>query len=432
MGHIEDRWFKDVPGPNGKKCREKTDRHGVGLRYRVRYIAPDGKERNSSFPDRQKREAEAFLASVEADKNRGHYLDPQRGKKPFDELALAYVRNSRFDESTRTSVESRVRLHVIPFFGRRAVNTVYPGTLREWDTWLIGKGLSVNTRVVLFAHVSGILTAAVDDGRIAKNPCSAKSVTIPKPQVSKVVPWLPATVAAVRAAMPARYQVYVDLAAGCGTREGETFGISPEDFDAEWLTIRRQVKRVGSRLVFGSPKNDRERKTPLSGSVARSVRAHLAAFPAVSVTLPWEDPERGKMVTVPLILTTGKGTPLRQQTFDGCAWKPGLAAAGVPAVRGNGTHALRHLFASQLLAQGVSVRDLAEWMGHADPAFTLRVYGHLMPDSPGRARGAIDALLADLDDHHGPTTAPELQRREELSTGPGPAQGGSAPGLEGI
>ena len=39
-----------------------------------------------------------------------------------------------------------------------------------------------------------------------------------------------------------------------------------------------------------------------------------------------------------------------------------------------------------MLAGGVSIRELAEYPGHADPAFTLRVYAHLLPSSHDRAR----------------------------------------------
>jgi integrase len=39
---------------------------------------------------------------------------------------------------------------------------------------------------------------------------------------------------------------------------------------------------------------------------------------------------------------------------------------------------------------GVSVKELAEYLGHADPGFTLRVYAHLLPSSHDRARIVID------------------------------------------
>lgn len=49
-GHIQDRWFKTETNANGKTVRVKTDRHGTGMRYRARYIGPDGTEKSKSFP----------------------------------------------------------------------------------------------------------------------------------------------------------------------------------------------------------------------------------------------------------------------------------------------------------------------------------------------------------------------------------------------
>jgi len=59
----------------------------------------------------------------------------------------------------------------------------------------------------------------------------------------------------------------------------------------------------------------------------------------------------------------------------------------------NGTHALRHFYASALLDGGESIRAVSEYLGHADPGFTLRVYTHLMPSSAERTRRAIDAVF---------------------------------------
>lgn len=92
MGHVEDRWFKTLHHPGGRKERVKTQLFGKGLRYRVRYIGPDGKERKKSFPDRAKREAEAFMVSTETDKLRGSYVDPLAGRMTFAEYAEAWLR----------------------------------------------------------------------------------------------------------------------------------------------------------------------------------------------------------------------------------------------------------------------------------------------------------------------------------------------------
>lgn len=117
-------------------------------------------------------------------------------------------------------------------------------------------------------------------------------------------------------------------------------------------------------MVFGLPKNDRERRVPLPGSVADVLRAHLKEFPPVAVTLPWEDPRRGDPVTVPLVFTTTYRQAMRQNVFAPTAWRPALKRAGVELSRVNGVHALRHFYASALLDAGESVKAVAEWLGH--------------------------------------------------------------------
>ena len=54
-------------------------------------------------------------------------------------------------------------------------------------------------------------------------------------------------------------------------------------------------------------------------------------------------------------------------------------------------HSLRHVFASALLARGVPITDVAEWLGHRSIEVTYRIYGHLVPSAWGRAREALDA-----------------------------------------
>lgn len=58
-----------------------------------------------------------------------------------------------------------------------------------------------------------------------------------------------------------------------------------------------------------------------------------------------------------------------------------------------GFHALRHTFASLVLSEGETITQLAAWLGHSDPAFTLRTYVHFMPRSGNRGRAAIGRFL---------------------------------------
>jgi integrase len=364
------------------------------MRYRVRYLDPDGRERKKSFPDRAKKKAEDFLVSMEADKLRGNYLDPAAGRITFREYAEAWLRTRVLDESSREGVEIRVRLHLYPFFGARHLAAIKPGHIREWDASMVDV-IAPATRSVIFTHLRSILGAAVDDERIAKNPCSARSVTPPRPIERKVVPWTLEQITAIRAGLPARYRGLVDLGSGCGLRQGELLGIAADDIDfaTGWIHIRRQVKRVRSRLVFGLPKNDKDRRVPLPDSVADRLRAHIDATPPVAVTLPWEDPAKPERVTADLVFTTTRRNAINRSGLNEDCWAPALRSAGITPNRATGMHALRHFYASALLDAGESIKALASYLGHSDPGFTLRVYTHLMPASEDRTRKAIDSLF---------------------------------------
>jgi integrase len=58
-------------------------------------------------------------------------------------------------------------------------------------------------------------------------------------------------------------------------------------------------------------------------------------------------------------------------------------------------HNFRHTSASLLFEAGRNVKQVSEWLGHADPAFTLRTYIHLMDDGVGDAAFLDEAVTAD-------------------------------------
>ncbi|MBF6072461.1 tyrosine-type recombinase/integrase, partial [Nocardia farcinica] len=248
---------------------------------------------------------------------------------------------------------------------------------------------------VLIIALAGVLETAVDDRLIRENPCRAKTIRRPVRRSPKVQVWPDERVALVRrgvAVVGDRYSVVVPVGVGLGLRQGELLGLSPDDIDREAMTVhvRRQVKYVKGTLMFALPKREKTRYVPLSRSLLDVIDGHLERFPAHAVTLPWGS-ATGEAVTVRLLIVKADGLALSGDLFSKTVWQPAFGKAGlVYRNRADGMHAMRHLYASKLLGRGVSVKELAEYLGHDDPGFTLRVYTHLLPSSHERARQAVD------------------------------------------
>ena len=356
------------------------------------YVDPDGRQRTRSFT--RKVDAQRWLTTIEADMLRGRYIDPDAGQVTLEVFARAWLERQTFDVTTRAAVESRLRTHVYPELGGLALHAIRPSVLQ---TWVRGRAriLAPTYVQLILGHVSAILGAAVDDQLIAANPARSRSVKAPKADRRRVVPWTVAQVQSIVARHPDRYAAVPLVAAGTGMRQGELFGLDVADVDflRRTVHVRAQVRLLGGHPTFAPPKGGRERDVPLPEITAVALAEHLRLFPAVEVTLPWGDLD-GEPVTRTLAFAGPKGGSLNKNTHNERVWKPALRAAGIAPSRDTGMHQLRHHYASVLLDAGVSIAALAEYLGHYDPAVTLRVYSHLMPDTQDRARQAIDAAFS--------------------------------------
>ena len=82
-------------------------------------------------------------------------------------------------------------------------------------------------------------------------------------------------------------------------------------------------------------------------------------------------------------LKAGRGTHIDLHNWRAREWRPALEAAGLPPRR---IYDLRHSFATRALAAGLSILELARYMGTSVEMID-RTYGHL-------ARGSEDAARA--------------------------------------
>lgn len=388
MAWVEDRWY--VKNDDG--TRRQSGRYGKTLRWRVRYEDPDGRERSKSFA--RKPDAERFQARVAADLLRGTYLDPELGKISLRKWAHIWLERQPVDDSTRERLDSRVKA-ICAGLGdmRLAQLAASPSAVQAW---LNGAPVARTTLRGYKSTLSSICQAAVDDSRMARNPCAARSVRLPPVPEQKAQPLGPVQLAAIRDALPARWQAMATAGASCGLRQGEIFALSPGDIDflRRVIHVRRQVKIVGNRPYFAIPKGGKTRDVPLSPAAAVTFSEHIRAWPPAEVTLPWHEPKtrcHGKPTAISLMFTTrlARG-PVSRQNFNNRHWHAAVKAAGLTPGRENGVHRLRHTYASVLLDNGVSIRRVAAYLGHTDPGFTLRVYTHLMKDGDDAAREAAD------------------------------------------
>jgi integrase len=364
-------------------------------KWRARYRDPDGREHARHFE--RKVDAQRWLDEVTADLLTGRYVDPAAGRTTLGAFADRWLAAQTFDPLTRETVESRIRVHIQPTLGNAELRHLRPSSIQAWVRSRQTEVAPSYCRLLL-ANLSTILAAAVDDGLIATNPCASSSVKAPKVTPSRVVPWTVERVQAVVAGHPDDFRAAPLVGAGLGLRQGEVFGLAVDavDFLRRTVHIRQQVRLVGGQLVFAPPKGGRERQVPLPDVVSVALAEHLRTRPPTEVTLPWSEPG-GREHAAPLIFVNRNGDALTRAYYQHNAWTPALAAAHVDRNRSNGFHALRHHYASVLLQRGVSIRAVADYLGHHDPGFTLRTYAHLMPEDEDRSRAAIDAAYARAD-----------------------------------
>ena len=67
------------------------------------------------------------------------------------------------------------------------------------------------------------------------------------------------------------------MAAGCGLRQGEVFGVRVEDVDflGRQLRVRQQVKLSAGQPILAPPKGAKTRDVPLPDVVAVALAEHL-------------------------------------------------------------------------------------------------------------------------------------------------------------
>jgi integrase len=234
---------------------------------------------------------------------------------------------------------------------------------------------------------------AIKWGLIAVNPADA--ATPPSLPPGRITPPQPAALAEAMRLVDEYdldFAMYVRLAATTGARRSQLIALrwSDIDLDGETITFARAIGHGGTDVGLV----ERGTKTGLIWKVA-------LADATTGRLVDYRDLCRERAAAVHTTLAKN-GFVFALEPDGSASWRPDGATrrwgrlrtkAGLDDVR---LHDLRHFVATQLLGAGVDPRTVAGRVGHLNPAITMTVYAHFLPEKDRAAADFLDGLLDDL------------------------------------
>ena len=295
----------------------------------------------------RRKDADAFAATVEADKLRGVVIDPRRAQVTVGDFGKHWLAQ-RPDLAERTAdlYEWLFDSYIVPRFGttnpRRPLSIGCTHVVREDRQGSSNDGSK------------GIPAAVLDDAdsrhRRSHRPESlsgegSRRREGPERPVATV-----AEIGALAVAMPRRLMLLVLLACWCQLRRGELLGLRRRDIDLMHLTVNVVQTRtflMGGAVITKAPKTDAGKRTlSIPPNVTDALKVHLDTFVA---------PEPDALVFV-----GEKGGPITTAVLDK-AWKHARLAVGRPDLR---LHDLRHTGLTLAGAAGATPAELMHRAGH--------------------------------------------------------------------
>lgn len=388
---VDDLWFSRKRDPaTGERTR--TQRHGRGKRWRVRWTDPEtGQTRTELFDRRQ--DADRRDAATQADIHRGLYVDPRAGRITVTEYAEQWRKTLLHRGSTSERTERTIRRHIVPVLGSMQLAAVRPSHLRGWVKDRTAHLEPSTLATVYFGTLVPLFRSAVADKLIGSSPCVG--VRLPEIPDARYTIARPDQVHALADALPEMYRTIVYLAAGCGWRAGEIFGLERDelDLDGREVHVRRQLSVVSGRTPYLAPPKTKTsaRTNEVPTVVADALRRHLGTYPVAGVELDDEtDARRPTRRRAALVFTRENGRPIHRADWS-YIWRPAVKAVGLP--KGFGLRDLRHYFATVLIFGGANVKTVQLAMGHTTPTITLNTYVGYWPDAVDQTRSLVDGAL---------------------------------------
>jgi integrase len=229
-------------------------------------------------------------------------------------------------------------------------------------------GLTDTSRYRLTLALRQALGAAVRWRYMTRNP-AVEAGRNPEPRSEELMPFTPEEIDALDVEFGPAFGPLVVFAAETGLRTNEWVALERRDIDRTGPALLVQRRYADSTLTPYPKTVGSRRRVPLS---ARA----LAALDRLPPRLDTK-----------LVFPAARGGYIGLDGWRTRHWYPALEAAGIEQ---RGPYQLRHTFATEALAAGISIFELARVMGTSVKMID-RTYGHLARDSEAAIRARLDA-----------------------------------------
>jgi integrase len=337
-------------------------------RWRIRWRTQEGRRPSETF--RLKETAERAL--------RKHVDEVERGVVAVNRRQTLADFLPEWERSTEPAVKPRtwdayeqhVRTWIKPRLGSQPLVSINQRGCQRFVDELVAHGLAPKTVRGIYGTLCGVIGLAAEYGFTQRVP----GVRLPRIVRTEILIPTPPVIEAIAGEIDPRLWALVRLCAYAGLRQGEGLALRPQDVD--WLGRRIRVEATLNKRNRRreETKGNRGRWVTMPTVVADSLSAHIAEYPCSD----WIFHRRGRPWPA---------------TKAWAAWDAARKTAA-PDLPDLDFHHLRHHAVSLMISAGWSVKRVQVEAGHSDPAFTLRVYGHLFPDELETGRIAMDRLLA--------------------------------------
>lgn len=335
-----------------------------GTRYDVGWRLPDGTKRKRTFTRRK--DADNYVKKLGGDELAGLVVDPNSGEVPFggyaDEwIATRLVKGRPLSLATRQGYKALLRRNLKPTFEDTSLRKITPEAVRRWHSALFDSA-SQDQAAKSYRLLRAILSTAVEDMRIGRNPCQIRGAGTEQASERPMIDVV--TILELADTIIPRLRALVILAGFGGLRTGEMLALTRADIDVMHKVVRVRAgaqEITGAGRVVGDPKSEAGKRTvTIPQVVAEALETHLATY-----AQPGPDG---------VVFTAEHGQPLRRAELS-AEWRKAVAKVK-SAPEGLHVHDCRHAAATMMARMpGVTTKELMARIGHSSPRAAL-IYQH--------------------------------------------------------